>query len=372
MVHESSMHGALGSSSWELPSRATTFDVAARDYCSERIMAHEYLDAPDVLREKVRLLASMIQNARQLLALTGAGISTSAGIDDYASKAKSASLTAAGKPLLKDWKAARPTMAHHCLAAMHDAGFLKHWINQNHDSLPQKAGYPQHALNEIHGSLHDPANPIVPYEGSLRDDLFDWMDEWRAKNDLCLAIGTSLSGFNVDSVAEVAVQHRRLVIINLQQTPYDDGCALRIFAKADEVLQMLATELQLTPKPLDHEYMPQLADGAYIAEDVMRVPFDAHGMPCNDPKRMVVWDLRVGQRLRLTGGPYEGDVGTVMEKNAEGHYRIRFCESMNKTFNVALRPFSLWLGSWWLQQATHGRGLTPGGRIPFVNVQLAE
>ena len=178
------MHGSMGSSSWELPARATTFDVAARDYCDARIMAHEYLDSPAVLKEKVKLLACMVQRSRNLLALTGAGISTAAGIDDYASKAKSASLTAAGKPVLKDWKAARPTAAHRCLAAMHDAGYLKHWINQNHDSLPQKAGYPQHALNEIHGSLHDPANPIVPYEGSLRDDLFEWMDEWRAKNDL--------------------------------------------------------------------------------------------------------------------------------------------------------------------------------------------
>ena len=58
------------------------------------------------------------------------------------------------------------------LAAMDRTGRLAMWVQQNHDSLPQKAGYPQHALNEIHGSLHDPANPIVPYEGSLRDDLY--------------------------------------------------------------------------------------------------------------------------------------------------------------------------------------------------------
>merc|ERR1712070_1093191 len=82
---------------------------------------------------------------------------------------------------------------------------------------------------------------------------------------------------------------------------------------------------------------------------------------------MQVWDLRVGQRLRLTGGPYEGDVGTVMEK-AHGHYRIRFADSLNTTFNVKRRPFSLWLGSWWLQQATHGLGLTPGGKIPLVSL----
>merc|ERR1711998_421577 len=50
------MHGMLGSSSWELPSCVTSFDVAARDYCYDRIMAHEYLDSNTVLVEKVRLL----------------------------------------------------------------------------------------------------------------------------------------------------------------------------------------------------------------------------------------------------------------------------------------------------------------------------
>ena len=40
----------------------------------------------------------------------------------------------------------------------------------------------------------------MPYEGSLRDDLFEWMHEWQERNDLCLALGTSLSGFNVDQV----------------------------------------------------------------------------------------------------------------------------------------------------------------------------
>merc|ERR1711924_60632 len=113
------MHGRLGSSSWALPSCVTTFDVAARDYCSERIMAHEYLDSDEVLRQKVVLLARMVRASSSLLALTGAGISTAAGIDDYASKAKAASVTAAGRPVLKDWKTASPTKAHYCLTAMH-------------------------------------------------------------------------------------------------------------------------------------------------------------------------------------------------------------------------------------------------------------
>lgn len=98
-------------------------------------------------------------------------------------------MTAAGRPVVKDWKLARPTRSHRTLVALHKAGMLKHWIQQNRDSLPQKAGYPQTALNEIHGSLHDPSNPIVPYEGHLRHELFDWMQMWQDSSDLCLSMG---------------------------------------------------------------------------------------------------------------------------------------------------------------------------------------
>ena len=46
------------------------------------------------------------------------------------------------------------------------------------DGLPQKAKFPQEALNEIHGAWFDPSNPVVPMSGSLRGDLFEWLQEW--------------------------------------------------------------------------------------------------------------------------------------------------------------------------------------------------
>merc|ERR1712096_239634 len=127
-------------------------------------------------------------------------------------------------------------------------------MGQNHDSLPQKAGYPQHALNEIHGSLHDPANPVIEINGFLRSDLSAWLNDWSTKNDLCLALGTSLSGFNVDSVPEEAAQRALagkglgLVLVNLQQTQYDELAQLRIFGKLDDVMTLLAAELGIDDK----------------------------------------------------------------------------------------------------------------------------
>jgi hypothetical protein len=316
---------------------------------------------------------------------------------------------------------------------MHHAGLCPHWIQQvgthpasslclplhpstililgililgrlqNHDSLPQKAGYPQHALNEIHGSLHDPSNPIVPYEGSLRDDLYAWMCEWRSKADLCLAIGTSLSGFNVDSVPEQVAERQQaaaaakaaqaavgsiaaeatdrdgclgLVLINLQQTPYDASCSLRLFCKADEAMAMLAEELGLdeTAAQIEQQQQQLLPPECVIEEDVFRIPFDHDGVPLRAAAPLEKWsvlDLRIGKSVRLTGGPYSGDVGVITGKNACGHYSMRLSDSINPTFNVKRRPFTLWLGGWWLRELCggHAHGCSPGDDLcPCVSI----
>ena len=45
----------------------------------------EYFDAPDVLDQKVQMLAEMIISSSHMVAFTGAGISTAAGVPDYRS-----------------------------------------------------------------------------------------------------------------------------------------------------------------------------------------------------------------------------------------------------------------------------------------------
>mmetsp|Transcript_168147 Transcript_168147/g.535074 ORF Transcript_168147/g.535074 Transcript_168147/m.535074 type:complete len:315 (+) Transcript_168147:411-1355(+) len=255
------------------------------------------------------------------------------------------------------------------MARLHAAGLLHHWINQNHDSLPQKAGFPQHALNEIHGGLHDPANPIVPYQGNLRDDLYNWMQQWQRDADLCLALGTSLSGFNADQVVQSSMEKFAagaglgVVLVNLQRTEYDHGCALRIFAELDVVMEALARELCLHGAAAVSEAE---RTGTRLSEDRFLVRgFDARtGLP--SPGGEVTWDLQLGQWVRLTGGPYAGDVGQVVERSADGHYKLRFEHSIDETFKIRRRPFALWLGSWWVDEALHRRGICPGGAIPIV------
>ena len=256
------------------------------------IDASEYMDSDRTLDAKVERLAAMIRSSTACCAYTGAGLSTSAGIGDYASKAKNSAAHAwdphsGGGPHMEHLKEARPTAGHRVLAGLERAGLLHQWVNQNHDGLDMKATFPLAKLNQIHGSWFDARNPVVAMDGAMRDDLDARLDEWAEKADLVLALGTTLSGLRADMLAErVAARaaearrtqatggdgddHHRgdeqcdtsggaggglvggLVIVALTKTPLDDAASLRIYARLDDVLGRLAARLRL-PLPTDAE-----------------------------------------------------------------------------------------------------------------------
>lgn len=140
--------------------------------------------------------------------------------------------------------------------------------------LPQKAGFPQEKINEIHGAWFDPSNPVVQFSGNLRSDLFKWMLEWENKADLCLCLGTSLSGMNADRMAKTpakkAMNGKGLgtVLINLQQTDLDSMCSVRIWSKLDDAFRILVQKLGLTVTPI----VPSIPPG-----DVYQVPYNEKG-----------------------------------------------------------------------------------------------
>ena len=127
-------HGFLGSKErWEPPLMTQNCDVEARPgYQTEK--AHEYEDTEEVLHEKVRVLADLMTRSKHCLVYSGAGLSTASGISDYATKSN----TKFAKTKKTSGYAAHPTFAHRALVAMHQKGLIKHWLQQNHDGLPQK------------------------------------------------------------------------------------------------------------------------------------------------------------------------------------------------------------------------------------------
>eukprot|EP00931_Biecheleriopsis_adriatica_P003799 TRINITY_DN105558_c0_g1_i1.p1 TRINITY_DN105558_c0_g1~~TRINITY_DN105558_c0_g1_i1.p1 ORF type:complete len:664 (+),score=122.53 TRINITY_DN105558_c0_g1_i1:42-2033(+) len=190
------MHGRAYSGALQSPTIKWKSDKPPRkDHsCPKWLTATEFEDVPDVLSAKVKQLAQLILVSRKTVAYTGAGIS--------ASVIGQAALSGENKVGWKDnTRAAPPTFTHHCLGFLGREGLLHGWVQQNHDGLPQKAGFPQERINEIHGSWYDPSNPVVKYSGSLHDRSYPWMREDANTADLCLVLGTSLGGLNADQVA---------------------------------------------------------------------------------------------------------------------------------------------------------------------------
>jgi len=246
-------HGTCGNPAWTLPKCIAQSDIVARPKYG-KVPASEYRDASDVFDQKIDMAVAMIKASQELCAYTGAGLSTSAGIPDYASKAEKSSVVkhlATTKGM--NMRLAVPTVAHRCLAAMEKKGHLKHWLQQNHDGLAQKAGFPREKLNEIHGSWWDDTNPVVKMSGTLRADLYQWMLDWEERADCVLGLGTSFSGMSADCVAKATAMRflkeakgQGLIIVNLQETQMDNIAQLRIYAPLDEVLSAIAKKLKIT------------------------------------------------------------------------------------------------------------------------------
>merc|ERR1719369_1379890 len=179
------------------------------------------------------------------------------------------------------------------LAALKEHGLVDCWIQQNHDGLPQKAGYPQEDIFEIHGSWYDPTNPVVCYDGVMRSDLFRKMRRAADAADLVLVLGTSLSGLNSDQVAiEPAKRSNEgkslgSVIVNLQQTAKDGIATLRIFSDTDQVFTSLLAQLGIEMKEPVH----------CKPNNRVLVPYNANGRRSGKIRMFI--DLSEGQKIRL-------------------------------------------------------------------------
>jgi len=329
-------------------------DVEARPGY-DSMLAHEYADTPTTLKEKVKILASLLKKSKRCVAYTGAGISTASGISDYATKnttSVAATTTTKRHKVLSNFDA-RPTLSHRVLVSMYECGYLKRWFQQNHDGLPQKAGMPQHAINEIHGSWFDPSNPVIPMTGSLRSDYFEDLLGWEQKTDLVLVLGTSVAGMNADRMARTVSEKAKrdeaigAVMVNLQRTKMDSETSLRIYAKLDDVFKLLSEELKLSVRPMSHIHVPDYR-GKEVETDVFiftgydgKTGLRAAGKTCK-------LDMREDAKVVLTCGPHKGDDGDVVEKRSQGHYRIRFRHAIKKRSKLKV-PFQRTMGTWWCE-----------------------
>ena len=121
------------------------------------------------MTEELRRAARLIASRRQVVVLTGAGISVESGIPDFRSEEglwtrydpyEYATIEAFERDPAKVWRmlremeevvgVARPNPAHHAVALLEQAGIVEGVITQNIDGLHQAAG--SRRVVEFHGS----------------------------------------------------------------------------------------------------------------------------------------------------------------------------------------------------------------------------
>jgi NAD-dependent deacetylase len=220
----------------------------------------------------------LLREARCVLVLTGAGVSTDSGIPDFRgpqgvwTKQPGAERQATLQHYLADpavrrqsWQArlhhpiwlAQPNAAHVALADLERSGRLHTLVTQNVDGLQQRAGSSPERVIEVHGTVHevvcmacgdrgsmlpvlervrageaDPAcrkcggilkSATISFGQALvAEDLA--RAEAAAKScDLLLAAGTTLSVFPIAGVVPLAQRAgARIVIMNGSPTEMDD------------------------------------------------------------------------------------------------------------------------------------------------------
>ena len=243
----------------------------------------------DNFNAQINKAASLIQSAKHVIALTGAGISTPSGIPDFRSPVSGlwnqvspmdvASIIAFRqrpedfyewvRPLSKKILNAKPNAAHLALAELEKAGKLKTIITQNIDGLHQ-AAHSEHVL-EVHGHTrsatcvrcykqHDATiimtalmnGDAVPTcaacGGPLKPDVILFGEQLpvqplfearkaAAQADLILVVGSSLEVAPISELPHDAIQHgAKVIIVNYQETYLDDEATVVLHHEVTEVL----------------------------------------------------------------------------------------------------------------------------------------
>jgi len=246
----------------------------------------EFYDDEDTLSTKVEQLAAFVRDSQHFAVYTGAGISTSAGIPDFRGPDGVWTLRAKGQvPSGRGgWNNARPTLCHMALVQLQNIKKLHCLVSQNCDGLHLKSGISPTTICELHGNTNVEAcsvcgkvyyrafrvrttqnaqrvtgrrcssckNPLryttVAFGQSMPDLCLQKAEQLSRQSDLSLCMGTSMRvspACDLPLFGRKSNKNHKLVIINLQKTPYDSSCALRIFAKVDTVMTMLMKHLNL-------------------------------------------------------------------------------------------------------------------------------
>lgn len=228
--------------------------------------------------DDVRRVGVLLERARRVTVLTGAGVSTCSGIPDFRGPdgVWTRDPRALRPPSLHDyastesarrraWQArlhhpawqATPGPTHRALVVLERSGRLRALVTQNIDELHQAAGSSSSLVLELHGTVHEAAclqcgtlgpmraalervaagdldphctvcgglltSATVSFGQHLDQALMRRAREAAADCEVFLALGTSLRVQPAASLCRVATRAgARLVVANQRATPYDE------------------------------------------------------------------------------------------------------------------------------------------------------
>lgn len=184
-----------------------------------------------------------VNDAKRVVVLTGAGISTDSGIPDFRgpqgvwTRNPEAEKLATLQHYLADpevrkraWRSrlespawrAEPNAGHRALVALERRGQLDTLITQNVDGLHQLAGSSPARVIEIHGTMRVKSATISFGQSLVQADLSRAGQAARGC-DLMLAVGTKLSVWPIAGVVPAAKDAgARVVIVNAEPTEMDE------------------------------------------------------------------------------------------------------------------------------------------------------
>jgi NAD-dependent deacetylase len=253
------------------------------------VIVRQELDA--AIEEAARILS----RAGQIVAFTGAGVSTESGIPDFrgdsglwrrldpaifslerftSSAAGRAEFWRTVSALSGPIQAARPNDAHIVLAKMFGMGLLEYVITQNIDGLHQRAGIPGQRVIELHGNdlqvvclscgkrfersvaeeqlaagSEDPScpacggilKPTVIFFGEMLDkDTLERAFLITQACDAMIVIGSSLQVAPASYVPQLAKRiGAALIIVNFDETPFDYLADVVLRGKAGQLMTRL-------------------------------------------------------------------------------------------------------------------------------------
>jgi NAD-dependent deacetylase len=225
----------------------------------------------------IERVCAWVGEAKRVVVLTGAGISTESGIPDFrgpqgvwtrdpeAEKLSDIRYYVADPAIRrKSWQSrlehpawtARPNAGHAAIAELERRGKLHALITQNIDGLHRQAGNSAERVIEVHGTVHavvclscgwkgpmqatldrvrggeaDPPcsrcggilkSDTISFGQALVPEVIDRAMNAAAEADLFISVGTSLQVYPIAGAVVAAKRAgARVVIINAQPTPFD-------------------------------------------------------------------------------------------------------------------------------------------------------